>query len=206
MRTIIAASLLLIAGISTSQAQAQQVSGDLEAGKIRSYTCSGCHGIPDYNNVYPTFRVPKVAGQNYVYLVNALNAYKNGTRKHPTMQVQAKSMSDQDIANVSAYFASLGSDNADSSVVGEDTAGAEKAIVCQSCHGPNGNQSITPDIPVLAGQHEDYLAHALSAYRSGDRQQAIMSTFAGQLSDQDIEDIAEYFADQNGDLQDLSVK
>lgn len=89
---------------------------------------------------------------------------------------------------------------------GDSAAGEEKAVVCQSCHGPNGNESITPDIPVLAGQHEDYLAHALRGYRSGDRQQAVMSTFAGQLSDQDIEDLAAYFADQSGNLQDLSIK
>ncbi len=116
MRIIIAASLLL-AGISASQAQ--QVSGDIEAGKVRSYTCSGCHGIPDYNNVYPTYRVPKVAGQNYLYLVNALQAYKDGTRTHSTMNIQAKSMTDEDIANVAAYFASLGSDSAASSSGGQ---------------------------------------------------------------------------------------
>ncbi len=88
---------------------------------------------------------------------------------------------------------------------GDSAAGEEKAVVCQSCHGPSGNQSITPDIPVLAGQYEDYLEHALKAYRSGDRQQAVMSTFAGQLSDQDIADIAAYFAEQSGDLKDLSI-
>ncbi len=108
MRKTIVASLALLAGLNT--AVAQQAEGDTAAGKIYAYTCSGCHGIPDYNNVYPTYRVPKVAGQNYLYLVNALNAYKNGTRKHPTMQIQAGSMSDADIANVAAYFSGLGAD------------------------------------------------------------------------------------------------
>lgn len=106
MRILIVTGLLLLAG--TSNGFAQQNQGDPEAGKVRAYTCSGCHGIPDYNNIYPTFRVPKVAGQNYTYIVNALNAYKNDTRKHSTMQIQAKSMTDQDIADVAAYFSSLG--------------------------------------------------------------------------------------------------
>ena len=83
---------------------------------------------------------------------------------------------------------------------GDEAAGKEKATVCQSCHGATGNESITPDIPKLAGQHEDYLIHALSSYRSGDRQQAVMSTFASQLSDQDIEDLAAYFSGQNSQL------
>lgn len=96
-------SLLLI-----PSAAAQDVTGDAEAGRIRAYTCTGCHGIPDYNNVYPTYRVPKVAGQNALYIVNALNAYKAGTRKHPTMQIQAESMTEEDIANVAVYFSSLG--------------------------------------------------------------------------------------------------
>ncbi len=89
---------------------------------------------------------------------------------------------------------------------GDAAAGEEKALICQSCHGPGGSQSITPDIPTLAGQHEDYLAHALRAYRSGDRQQAVMSTFAQQLNDQDIEDLAAYFADQESNLRDIKIK
>lgn len=89
---------------------------------------------------------------------------------------------------------------------GNEAAGKEKAMICQSCHGEGGAASITPDIPVLAGQHQDYLVHALKSYRSGDRKQAIMSTFAQQLSDQDIADLARYFSRQEGSLRDLSVK
>ena len=84
--------------------------GDIEAGRIKSYTCTGCHGIPGYNNVYPTYKVPKIGGQNYEYLVLALNAYANGERKHATMNDQAASLSEQDIADIAAYFASLGQD------------------------------------------------------------------------------------------------
>ena len=97
------AGLLLVSASMTASA-----AGDVERGRLAGYTCSGCHGIPGYNNVYPTYKVPKVGGQNYAYLVSALNAYRNGERKHPTMVAQASSLSDQEIEDVAAYFASLG--------------------------------------------------------------------------------------------------
>lgn len=106
MKRSIFAALALLAGMGTAAAQ----QGDAETGKQLAYTCSGCHGIPDYNNVYPTYRVPKVAGQNELYIINALNAYRSGDRKHPTMRIQAQSMSEKDIADVAAYFSSLGAD------------------------------------------------------------------------------------------------
>ena len=70
-------------------------------------TCTGCHGIPGYNNIYPTYKVPKIGGQNYEYLTAALKAYREGERDHPTMRLQAESLSDRDIEDVAAYFASL---------------------------------------------------------------------------------------------------
>jgi cytochrome c553 len=88
--------------------QSARAAGDVEAGKIKAYTCTGCHGIPGYNNVYPTYKVPKIGGQNHPYLVAALKAYRAGDRHHATMELQAKSLSDQDIEDVAAYFNSLG--------------------------------------------------------------------------------------------------
>jgi cytochrome c553 len=96
-----AAGLLLSAGPA-------RAAGDIEAGKTKSYTCTGCHGIPGYNNVYPTYKVPKIGGQNYEYLAAALKAYRDGERHHSTMQLQASSLSDTDIEDIAAYFASLG--------------------------------------------------------------------------------------------------
>jgi cytochrome c553 len=84
--------------------------GDPEAGKVKSYTCTGCHGIPGYNNAYPTYSVPKIGGQNYEYLISALKSYRDGERTHPTMELQASSLSEQDIQDISAYFAGLGTD------------------------------------------------------------------------------------------------
>jgi cytochrome c553 len=79
--------------------------GDKEAGMEKANTCMGCHGIPGYNNAYPTYRVPKVSGQPAEYLELALKAYRSGERPHNTMHAQAASMSDQDIADIAAYLA-----------------------------------------------------------------------------------------------------
>ncbi len=100
------AVLILVSLLFSSQVFGSE--GDLEAGKIKSYTCTGCHGVPGYNNVYPTYKVPKIGGQNYEYLVLAMIAYRDGERRHPTMELQANSLSDQDMKDISAYFASLG--------------------------------------------------------------------------------------------------
>lgn len=107
MRNPIVFFLLLVATfIASGSALA---AGDVEAGEVKAYTCTGCHGIPGYNNVYPTYKVPKIGGQNYEYLTVALKAYRSGERKHSTMQNQALSLSDRDIEDIAAYFASLGS-------------------------------------------------------------------------------------------------
>lgn len=82
--------------------------GDPEVGRVKTETCRGCHGIENYKNVYPTYRVPKLAGQNADYLVIALKAYRSGERSHPTMQSQAKTMSDQDMQDIAAFFAAGG--------------------------------------------------------------------------------------------------
>ncbi|MDO5610978.1 MAG: cytochrome c [Pseudomonadota bacterium] len=76
-------------------------------GATLTYTCRGCHGIPGYKNAYPSYRVPKLVGQSEVYLKNALTEYKQGKRQHPTMEAQAQSFSDEDIAAIAAYLASL---------------------------------------------------------------------------------------------------
>ncbi|RMH94986.1 cytochrome c [Lysobacter pythonis] len=76
-------------------------------GASLAYTCRGCHGIAGYKNAYPSYRVPKLVGQSEIYLKNALTEYRQGKRQHPTMQAQAQSFSEQDIAAIAAYLASL---------------------------------------------------------------------------------------------------
>jgi len=88
---------------------------------------------------------------------------------------------------------------------GDYRRGLEKSQVCQACHGRTGNESTLPSYPKLAGQHEDYLIHALRAYRNGSRQNQVMAGFAANLSDQDIADLAAWYARQDG-LRDLSIE
>ena len=79
--------------------------GDYEAGKIKAYTCTGCHGIVGYKNTYPTYSVPRIGGQNSEYLVIALQGFKSGEREHKTMNLQAEALSEQDIEDIAVYLA-----------------------------------------------------------------------------------------------------
>jgi cytochrome c553 len=81
--------------------------GDAARGKSLTYTCRGCHGVTGYKNAYPSYHVPKLGGQAQVYLSNALHEYRQGKRKHPTMQAQAESFSEQDIADITTYLSSI---------------------------------------------------------------------------------------------------
>ena len=99
------AGALLLGLVAAPLALAQQ--GDAEAGKLKVYTCTGCHGIPLYKNIYPHYSVPKIGGQNFEYLVAALTAYRKGEREHPTMQAQAEGYSEQDILDIATYLSGL---------------------------------------------------------------------------------------------------
>ncbi len=81
--------------------------GDAARGKPLTYTCQGCHGISGYKNAYPNYHVPKIGGQSAQFLTNALMEYRSGARKHPTMQAQAQSFSEQDIADIAAYLSGV---------------------------------------------------------------------------------------------------
>ncbi len=82
--------------------------GNAEAGAAKAWTCLGCHGVEHYVNVYPSYHVPRIAGQNAEYLVVALQAYRSKLRPHPTMQANAGLLSDQDIEDIAAWFSQQG--------------------------------------------------------------------------------------------------
>ena len=106
----IAASLvlaLLPLALAAQEPAPTSTAGNAATGKQLTFTCQGCHGVVGYKNVYPTYHVPKIGGQSQQYLLNALTEYKQGKRKHPTMQAQAESFSDQDIADIAAFLSSL---------------------------------------------------------------------------------------------------
>ena len=176
-------------------AQPAVAEGDAEEGRELGYTCMGCHGIEGYRNAYPSFRVPKLGGQGAAYLEAALLAYRDGTRPHPTMQAQAGSMTDEDIANLVAWIAQSG--HVKDKATAESAAAVPAAAACIACHGTAG-EGVTPQPPTLAGQHPDYLAHALNQYRDGTRSGNVMNAFAMSLSDADIEALAKFYGSQEG--------
>jgi cytochrome c553 len=104
MKTI--ALLLACAGWLSAAAQAQEAAqGDARAAGAKTSMCIGCHGIPLYKSVYPeVYHVPKIAGQSPQYIVSALRAYRSGERSHPSMTAIAKGLSDQDMADLAAYY------------------------------------------------------------------------------------------------------
>jgi cytochrome c553 len=186
--TVVALACASLAS-TTVAAQDQPLQGDAKRGKAISYTCLGCHGIEGYKNAYPMYTVPKLEGQHPEYLAAALQEYRSGDRSHITMHAQASTLSDQDIADIAAYFAGK------PLVSQGKPAGTppQAATLCVSCHGQDG-VAIAPAYPSLAGQHEDYIARAIDEYRKGGRKNPIMKGFAATLKDEDVEVIAKYFA------------
>ena len=168
--------------------------GDAERGKVLADTCKGCHAVDSYTNVYPTYHVPKVAGQNAGYLISALTLYRDGQRKHPTMTAQAASLSDQDIQDIAAYMADA------AQAASANGALPDAGQVCAACHGQTGISPI-PTNPNIAGQYVDYLEQALAQYKRGERKGPKAIAMQAQLmavSDDDLAAIAAYYARQTG--------
>jgi len=191
IKTTLLAAILLI-GSASSPAVAE---GDAANGETLAYTCLGCHGVDGYRNAYPSYRVPRLGGQKAAYLVAAIKGYRAGTRAHPTMAAHASSLSDQQIDDVAAYLTSLSGDIA--SAGGSAATSLEETTTCIACHGQNGI-GLSPTWPTLAGQHEDYLVHALNQYRDGTRKDPVMAPMAAALSDSDVELLAKYYSRLDG--------
>jgi cytochrome c553 len=173
--------------------------GDAARGVALAETCYGCHGLPESHNAYPSYLVPKLGGQNAEYITVALQGYRRGSRGHETMQAQASSLSDQDIADIAAYFSALDGKPETGRTSGnaaQVAAGKEKSMTCVQCHGQEG-VAAAPQWPNLGGQHESYLVQALSQYKDGRRADMLMGPLASTLDDAAIEDIAAFFAAQS---------
>ena len=187
------AGIFLIAALISAQPATAQ--GNAEQGRQLGFTCLGCHGIEGQRNAYPSFRVPRLGGQGRDYIENAMRAYRDGTRPHPTMHAQASSLTDTDIENLLAWFETSGT--AGDVATAEQVKGFAALEICVTCHGVDG-EGVVPQPPVLAGQHADYIVHALNQYKSGERSGNVMLAFAVNLSDEDIQLVAEYYASQDG--------
>ena len=191
--------------------------GDAGAGEKKIAMCEGCHNLPRYQASFPEiYKVPMIAGQNAKYIASALAGYRKGERKHPTMRAIAGSLSDQDIADVAAYYAQLGGPAAAAPAPAASAAPAHEpppqvaALLtkgnCVSCHGPNFSSPIDPSYPKLAGQHADYLFVALKAYQTDHnplmgRNNAIMMGMARPFTHPEIKAIAAYLGSLPGDLK-----
>ena len=193
---ILGLALLALAPLAV---QAQAPTGDATRGKALAYTCNGCHAIPNYKNVYPTYSVPKLHGQRPEYLVAALKEYKSGERSHGTMHAQASSLSEQDMADIAVYFAG---DNVLTKSASDTpaTARPKASETCLTCHGTNG-VGITADFPTISGQHKDYIERALHDYQKGGRKNPIMAGMAATLTPEDIEQLAAYYSSQTPSLE-----
>ncbi len=204
-----ALTLVLALTAPTTAALAQ----DAAAGQKKAAMCIGCHGIPGYQASFPeVYRVPLISGQNGKYIVASLAAYKKGERKHPTMRAIASSLSDQDMADLAAYYEKHGA-SAVKTVADAPVAKPQAAVdalltkgACASCHGVNYNKPIDGAYPKLAGQPADYLYAALKAYQvEGNphvgRANAIMSAQVKPFKLTELKAMAGYLASLPGDMQ-----
>jgi cytochrome c553 len=219
-KTLLSTLVLAAAGTFGAPAAAQDAKpGDAGAGATKIAMCIGCHNIVRYQASFPeVYKVPKIAGQNEKYIAAALTEYRKGDRKHPTMRAIAASLTDQDIADIAAFYSRLGMEGAASAAAPaasaaapalEPSAQVAKLLAqanCASCHGANFNAPIDPSYPKLAGQYADYLYAALKAYQTEQnphvgRNNAIMSGMVKPYSHTDLKLIANYLADLAGDVK-----
>lgn len=202
---------LLLATLSVAQAQDAKP-GNAAAGEKKAAMCIGCHGILGYQASFPeVHKVPMISGQGAKYISAALNAYKKGERKHPTMRSIAVSLTDQDIADLSAFYEQHGGKAA--AAVPEQAPAAQGNVAkliekgaCVSCHGANFSKPVDGSYPKIAGQHADYLYVALKSYKTEGlahvgRGNAIMAGQAKQFSNAELRAMAEYLASLPGELR-----
>jgi cytochrome c553 len=201
-------AILLGLALGWAQTGFTAEAGDASRGESQVATCAACHGA-DGNSAVPTF--PKLAGQGKKYLTKQLQDIRDGARPIPTMVGQLDGKSDQDLADIAAFYAgqprSGGQADPDKVALGEKVYRSgileRNVAACTACHSPNGNGNAPAGFPALAGQHAEYTAAQLRAYRQGyedpagrtnDGDTKIMRTTAFGLSDMEIDAVSSYVA------------
>lgn len=194
-------SLLLTLGVTGGANAAGTIVGDAAAGQAKTAVCGACHN-PDGNSLAPNF--PKLAGQGERYLTKQLHDIKDGKRTVLEMTGLLNNLSDQDLADIAAYFASQ-----KGSVGAADPALVERGRAlfnggdlqsglpaCTGCHSPNGAGIASAGFPHLGGQHAQYITKQLTDFREGDRTNdgdtTTMRSIASKLSNKDIQALASY--------------
>ena len=201
--------VVFVASVTALSASAQEVKGDAAAGAGKIAMCIGCHGIAGYQASFPeVYKVPKIAGQGAKYIAASLIAYQKGERKHPTMRGIAGGMSEQDIADVSAYYEASGQAASAAAAPAASAKAAELMAkgACVACHGENFNKPIDPSYPKVAGQYADYLFVTLKSYKiegqsTWGRSNGVMAGIAKQFSNNELKVMANYLSKLPGDLQ-----
>jgi cytochrome c553 len=208
-------ALGIVAGAFVGAAQAQDAkpaqAGSAAAGEKKAAMCIGCHGIPAYQASFPEiYKVPMIAGQNAKYIVSALTAYKKGDRKHPTMRAIATSLTDQDMADLAAFYETENKAGDAAVNVAAVTPGPAIDVLlkkgnCISCHGDNFSKPIDPAYPKLGGQHADYLYYALKAYQTDKNPQVgrnnpIMAGMSRLFTHAELKELSTYLSTVPGQL------
>ena len=216
MNKLLTTMFALAVACVTLSAQAQQVTGNAQNGAKKTAMCVGCHGIIGYQASFPEIhKVPMIAGQSATYIVAALTAYKGGDRKHPTMRAIADTLTDQDMADLAAYYSQLGQKEGDAPPEAAAKAPSDKvqALItrdkdnsCTKCHGANFNTPNDGTVAKLAGQHADYLFVALKAYKTDNhaqlgRSNGVMSGQAKKFSNAELKELAGYISSLPGELK-----
>lgn len=213
MNKFLAAALAIFVSSVTLSASAQEVKGDVKAGQSKAAMCIGCHGIAGYQASFPEiYKAPMISGQGAKYISNALLAYQKDERKHPTMKAISASLSEQDMADLGAYYSQHGvvAGFALPEKAAKEPSAAVGALItkgaCVACHGANFAKPIDPGYPKIAGQHADYLTVALKAYKTEGnakvgRSNGVMAGIAKQYSNAEMKAMASYISSLPGDLK-----
>lgn len=192
-------SLFVLVGLSG----VVHAEGDAEAGKTKAAACGGCHGA-DGNSGVASF--PKLAGQNVKYLLKQMGDIKSGARSVPAMTGQLDGKSEQDMQDIAAYFSSqyptVGAAKKELVELGEKIyrAGSKESGVsaCTACHSPTGKGNAMAGFPALSGQHADYIATQLRAFREGERTNdgdaKMMRSVAFRLTNKEVDAVASYIS------------
>ena len=191
---------IVISSIALMLAGTAHAAGNAAAGEAKAAACLACHG-PNGNSVNPAW--PKLAGQSAEYIAKQLGDFKAGRRTDPVMAPQAASLSEQDMADLGAYFAkqsiSPASADKDKLTLGQNLyrgGQAEKGVAaCIGCHGPSGAGNPAAKFPALSSQHATYVVKAMKDFRSGTRSNdpsKMMRDIAARMSDKEIEAVASY--------------
>jgi cytochrome c553 len=212
-RALISTVLLAVLSVVQAQEAKPAGAGSVAAGQTKAAMCIGCHGIKGYQASFPeVHKVPMISGQGAKYIAASLAAYKKGDRKHPTMRAIATSLTEQDIADLSAFYEQHGGRQA-ASAPPDGTPEAPAAVAalltkgaCASCHGANYSKPIDGSYPKIAGQHADYLYVALKAYKTDanpqvGRNNAIMGGQVKQFTLPELKAMAEYLGSLPGELR-----